>query len=126
MSKQRRIFGFGLLAGTALGYWLNTDKGKAFRSDVAKKVGEYSDEVSVLAKDNALKLSGSLSTAMEDGQEWVSGAKTQLRSSLHELAESAEQAIEQAGEKLESGLEKDRRKMKENTARLENGKGKKE
>ena len=30
MSKQRRIFGFRLLAGTALGYWLNTDKGKAF------------------------------------------------------------------------------------------------
>ena len=125
MSKQRRIFGLGLLAGTALGYWLNTDKGKAFRSDIAKKVGEYSDEVSILAKDNALKLSGNLSSAMEDGQQWVSGTKTQLKSSLHELAESAEKAIEQAGDKLESGLENARRKVKENTSRLENGKDKK-
>lgn len=125
MSKQRRIFGLGLIAGAALGYWLNTEKGKAFRSDVAKKVGEYSDELSVLAKENALKLSGNLSAAMEDGQKWVAGARGKLKSTLHDLAETAEHAVDEAAGKLETGLEKANRKVKENTARLQDGKGEK-
>jgi len=125
MSNQRRIFGLGLVAGAALGYWLNTDKGKAFRIDVAKTVGEYSDELSALAKENAMKLSGNLATAMEGGQNWVSGAKGKLKSSIHELADTAEHVVDEAATKLETGLEKARQKVKENTVKLENGKDKK-
>ena len=92
MSNNRRLFGFGILTGAAIGYWLNTDKGKAFRKDVATMVGEYSDEISALAKDNALKLGSNFSTAMEDGQTWVSGAKGKLKTSIHELADTVRRA----------------------------------
>lgn len=125
MSKQRRIFGLGLLAGTAIGYWLNTEKGKAFRVDVAKTIGEYSDELSVIAKENTERLSGNLSTAMEDGQNWVAGAKGKLKASIHELADTAEHTVDDVAGKLETGLEKARKKVRENTAKLENGKAKK-
>ena len=126
MSNNRRLFGFGILTGAAIGYWLNTDKGKAFRKDVATMVGEYSDEISALAKDNALKLGSNFSTAMEDGQTWVSGAKGKLKTSIHELADTVDHTVDEVAEKLETGLEKARKKVNENTARLENGKGKKE
>ncbi|MCB0562047.1 MAG: YtxH domain-containing protein [Phaeodactylibacter sp.] len=126
MSNNRRLFGFGILTGAAIGYWLNTDKGKAFRKDVATMVGEYSDEISALAKDNALKLGSNFSTAMEDGQTWVSGAKGKLKTSIHELADTVDHTVDEVAEKLETGLEKARKKVNENTARLENGKGKEE
>lgn len=126
MSNNRRLFGFGLLTGAAFGYWLYTDKGKAFRKDVATMVGEYSDEISALAKDNALKLGGNLSTAMEDGQTWVSGAKGKLKTSIHELADTVEHTVDDVADKLETGLEKARQKVKENTSKLENGKDKKQ
>ena len=126
MSNNRRLFGFGILTGAAIGYWLNTDKGKAFRKDVATMVGEYSDEISALAKDNALKLGSNFSTAMEDGQTWVSGAKGKLKTSIHELADTVDHTGDEVAEKLETGLEKARKKVNENTARLENGKGKEE
>ena len=122
MSKQRRIFGLGLLAGAAIGYWLNTEKGKAFRKDVAQTIGDYSEEISAMAKENASRLSGDLATAMEDGQNWVSGTKGKLKTSIHDLAESAEQAIDQAGEKLEEGLKKARKKVEENNPAKKNGK----
>ncbi len=125
MSNNRRFFGLGLIAGAALGYWLNSEKGKAFRKDVATMVGEYSDELSVMARENALKLSGNLSTAMEDGQHWVSGAKGKLKTSIHELADTAEHTVDDVADKLETGLEKARRRVEENASKLENGKEKK-
>ncbi|MCO6491166.1 MAG: YtxH domain-containing protein [Phaeodactylibacter sp.] len=125
MSKNRRFFGLGLIAGAAIGYWLNTEKGKAFRKDVATMAGEYSDELSALAKENALRLSDNLATAMKDGQSWVSGARGTLKNSIHELANTAEHKVDDLAEKLETGLGKAREKVKENTSRLENGKGEK-
>ena len=79
MSKQRRIFGLGLLTGAAIGFWLNSEKGKAFRADVSKVAGEYSEELSAIAKENARKLSSNLSTAMEDGQNWLSSTKGKVK-----------------------------------------------
>ena len=125
MSNNRRFFGLGLVAGAALGYWLNTAKGKTFRIDVAKTVGEYSDGLSAMAKENAMKLSGNLATVMEDSQNWVNGAKGKLKTSIHELGDTAEYVVDETATKLETGLEKARQKVKENTVKLENGKDKK-
>lgn len=122
MSNNRRFFGLGLVAGAAIGYWLNSEKGKAFRKDMATLVGEYSDELSVVARENALKLSSNLSTAMEGGQNWVSGAKGKVKTSIHELADTAEHTVDDVADKLETGLEKARRKVEENAAKLDNGK----
>ena len=125
MSNNRRLFGLGLLTGAAVGYWLNTEKGKAFRRDIAQTVGEYSDELSAMAKENATRLSGNLSTAMESSQNWVSGTKGKLKNSIHDLADTAEHTVDDVAEKLETGLENARRRVQENAAKLENGKSKK-
>ena len=111
MSNNRRLFGLGLLTGAAVGYWLNTEKGKAFRRDIAQTVGEYSDELSAMA--------------MESSQNWVSGAKGKLKNSIHDLADTAEHTVDDVAEKLETGLENARRRVQENAAKLENGKSKK-
>ncbi len=123
MSKQRRIFGLGILAGAAIGFWLNSEKGKAFRADLAQKTSEYSDELSAMARENAMKLSGNLSTAMEDGQNWVSGTRGKLKSSIKGLADTADHTIDEVADKLETGLEKARNKVKENASKLEDKKG---
>ena len=122
MSKQRRIFGLGLLTGAAIGFWLNSEKGKAFRADVSKVAGEYSEELSAIAKENARKLSSNLSTAMEDGQNWLSSTKGQVKTSIHELADTAEHTVDEVAEKLETGLEKARQRVQGNTVKLTNGK----
>lgn len=126
MSNNRRFFGLGLVAGAAIGYWLNSEKGKAFRKDMATMAGEYSDELSVVARENALKLSNNLSSAMEGGQSWVGDAKGKVKTSIHELADTAEHTVDDVADKLETGLEKARRRVQENAAKLENGKAKKD
>ncbi len=76
--------GFGLLAGIAIGYYLNSNEGRAARRKAQVRFDEYGNQVST----RATEISGQarekgqeyLETAKTKGQEYLDTAKTQLES----------------------------------------------
>ena len=59
--KDRARIGFalgiGILAGSALGLYLNSDRGRKHRKIAAEKINEFGDKASTVARERADKIS---------------------------------------------------------------------
>ncbi len=73
-SKKRYLLGAGLLAGFALGYYLNSKEGRAFRKQAAEQLDEYGEEIKGIAEEVS-KLAGNyVKEAKSKSQEWAEEA----------------------------------------------------
>ena len=56
-TRERVALGLGLLAGAAVGLFLNSDKGRKVRQDAGEKVGEISEKP-VMSSTTSVKKPG--------------------------------------------------------------------
>lgn len=81
--------GFGILAGAALGYYLNTEKGRKVRSNVASEFNEYGNQISGIANE-AGRLANNYAREARFQSEQLA-RNTKLKA--NELASNARQSI---------------------------------
>lgn len=87
--KKRYLLGAGLLAGVALGYYLNTNEGRAWRKKAAAQLDEYGNEIGGIASELGTLASNYAGEAKNKGSEFVN----EVRHRGEHFAEQAKQTV---------------------------------
>jgi len=70
--KDRLLgLGIGLIAGGAIGYWLNSEQGKEARQKATEKASEYGQMATDYARENANMLQEKADNTLESGKKYV-------------------------------------------------------
>lgn len=119
-TRKRNLFGLGVLAGAVIGYWLNTEKGKAVRRQANDKVNEFGQVASQYVKENAAQLKETATSTLEQGQQIVNNLTTQAKDTINNAADTAEDRLDTANSSLQNGISKASRKIEAETEKLQN------
>jgi gas vesicle protein len=138
-TKEKIALGLGLLAGGALGYWLNSDKGREVRTDVAEKTSEYSqkakeqaDQISKNLNEQAAQisnnlnqqaqsLSNNLNQAVDSSRDYITQASDAVRKQFESVEQKAQNASSDFQDGVNYALKSIQKKAKE--LGKQNGKG---
>lgn len=115
-------FGIGILAGGALGLYLNSDKGRKQRKVAYDKVNEFgdkasamarerADQISKMAREKANQLAEGVAHSVESSRQWVDEVSDRIVDRMTHMEEEAEELVEEAESRLGSGISKARRKI---------------
>lgn len=111
--------GLGLLAGAALGYWLNSEQGKRVRRETSNQITDYSNQATVYTKDKIAQAQSSLSSAIEKGQGLLNDLSDYTRNFISSTASKAENAVDKTESSLERGMKKAKMKVDQQANNLE-------
>ncbi|MCB0568302.1 MAG: YtxH domain-containing protein [Phaeodactylibacter sp.] len=121
-TRERVALGLGLMAGAALGYFLNSDKGRAVRKDANEKMVQFGEEASVRishltdeAKVKAQAFSETITHAVDEGKEYL----THVGENLKKKFSKAEESIENASEDFKAGMKYALRNIQKKAKELE-------
>jgi uncharacterized membrane-anchored protein YhcB (DUF1043 family) len=114
--------GFGLLAGIAIGYYLNSNEGRAARRKAAVQFDEYGNQVSEYShqvSERANTITDDTKAKYEEGKQWAGETADSLKSTLNEkataLKTTATETVSTVEESFKRGVEK--AKTKANTTK---------
>lgn len=119
-TRKRNLFGLGVLAGAAIGYWLNTEQGKAVRRQATGKANELGQVAAEYIKENAEQLKQTATSTLEQGQNIANKLATQAKDTINNAADTAEDRLDTANHSLQNGISKARRKIETETEKLQN------
>lgn len=77
----------GLAGGAALGWWLNTDKGREFRKNTGEKLNEFGNTVSETTQRQYANAAENVKSAIETGKEGLNNTLETGKKSLNETLE---------------------------------------
>jgi uncharacterized membrane-anchored protein YhcB (DUF1043 family) len=114
--------GFGLLAGIAIGYYLNSNEGRAARRKAAvrfdeygNQITEYSQEVSQQVSQRANELADDAKAKFEESKQWAGSTADSLKSTINEkttaLKTSATETVNTVEDSFKRGVEKAKSKV---------------
>lgn len=107
-------FGLGLLAGAALGYWLNTEQGRKVRKDTSDQITTYSNQAAGYTKEKVNAAQNSLNSTLEKAQDLLHSLTDYAKNTISRTASSAESTLEKAESSLEKGMNKAKNKVAAN------------
>ena len=110
---------FGMAAGAALGWWLNSDRGRAWRRNAADTVSDYSTQVSQKAAEGVEVAKETVSQAVEKGKVYADNVSEVLKEKATTYAENATNVVEKTGDALKEGAEKARQKIRNQEAKID-------
>lgn len=116
------VLGFGILAGVAIGYYLNSNEGRAARRKAAvrfdeygNQISEYSQEVSQQVSERANALADDAKAKYEEGKQWADEAAGSLKNTINDktasLKSSATDTVNSVEESFKRGVEKAKSKV---------------
>ncbi len=130
--------GFGLLAGIAIGYYLNSNEGRAARrkaqvrfdeygnqiteygQQVSQQVTEYGQQVSQQVSERANLLADEAKAKLEEGKEWAGSTADSIKSTVSEKAAALKngttETISSVEESFKRGVDKAKAKVKSTKA----------
>jgi exonuclease VII large subunit len=98
--------GFGLLAGVALGYYLNSNEGRAARRKAQVQFDEYGNQVSEYGNqvsERASALSEEAKNKLEESKHWANAKAESLKTSVNETTASLKNTVNEKSAALKSG-----------------------
>ena len=139
---------FGLLAGIAVGYYLNSNEGRSMQRKAKAQFDEYGNQINTYSQQAKTKANELVETAKTKGQEYLSDAKTktndltaqakvkleegkqwantqadQLKKNVDQKAQAASTTAQTTATDVQSsfnrGVNKAERKMDENRERID-------
>jgi gas vesicle protein len=120
--NQNWKFGFGLLAGALVGYWLNSDKGRRVRTEIQNNASVYGEQAAEYVKHQADTISETANKYYEQGKEVIDTAATAVKHTfakqVDQVADEAEQVVEATETKVKSGIDRARRNIKNSAENL--------
>jgi len=114
--------GFGLLAGIAIGYYLNSNEGRAARRKAAvrfdeygNQITEYGQQVGQQVSERAGALADDAKARYEEGRQWAGDTADSLKSTINEktsaLKTSATETVNTVEESFKRGVNKAKSKV---------------
>lgn len=94
--------GFGLLAGIAIGYYLNSNEGRAMRRKAQVQFDEYGNQISEYGTELSHRANQLADDAKERGQQYIHQAKEGIESGKEWVSETAETLKQTATEKAQA------------------------
>lgn len=102
---------FGVAAGAALGWWLNSDNGRDWRRRTADNITDYSDQVAHKATEGMETARESVNRAFSKSKLYASNVSESLVDKARDYAETATNVMDQTGDALKEGAEKARKQL---------------
>lgn len=121
-SSKGWALGFGLLAGIAIGYYLNSNEGRAARrkaqvrfDEYGNQINEYGQQVSKQVREKASVYSDQARTKLEEGKQWASETSANLKNTINEkttaLKSSATETVSGVEDSFKRGVNKAKAKV---------------
>jgi gas vesicle protein len=121
--------GIGIIAGSALGLYLNSDKGRKARKIASNKINEFgdkasaiarerADQISKLAQEKAHQFSEGVAHTVESSRKWVDDVSDRIVARMTHVEEEAEELVEETESHIESGMSKARQNIDKKTKDL--------
>lgn len=107
-------FGLGLLAGAAVGYWLNSEQGRKVRKDTGDQINKYSNQATDYTKEKMDVAQNTLNNTIEKAQDLLHSLTDYAKNTISRTSNSAEAALEKAESSLEKGMNKAKKKVANN------------
>lgn len=102
--------GFGLLAGIAIGYYLNSNEGRAARrkaqvqfDEYGNQITEYGQQVSQQVSERANLLAEDARTKYAEGKQWAGDTADSIKTTVSETADSLKSTVSEKAAALKSG-----------------------
>lgn len=102
--------GFGLLAGIAIGYYLNSNEGRAARrkaqvqfDEYGNQITEYGQQVSQQVTERANLLADEAKTKLEEGKQWAGSTAESIKSTVNEKATALKTTVTEKTNALKTG-----------------------
>ena len=106
-------FGFGILAGGALGLYLNSDRGRKFRKEASKQVNEFGEKASVVAREKAHQFTDGVAHTVERSRQWVDEVSDRIVERMKHAEETAEDIVEDGMKKAKRTIAKKSKALEE-------------
>ena len=125
-SSKGWALGFGLLAGVALGYYLNSNEGRAARrkaqvrfDEYGNQISEYSTQVTQQAKERVNTLSADAKVKLAEGKQWASNTVDSVKNTVNEktnaLKASTNDTVSSVQESFNRGVSKAKTRVNNGT-----------
>lgn len=108
---------FGVAAGAALGYWLNSDQGRRVRAQAKDTSLETLDKVKSVAAEQVDQAKSTIGKVVEQGVEITQSALQRMQSTTNEQVNRVQSTMH---ESLAKGVKKAKRHIDELNHQLEN------
>ncbi|MCB0578758.1 MAG: YtxH domain-containing protein [Phaeodactylibacter sp.] len=111
-TRERVALGLGLLAGAAIGLFLNSDKGRKMRQETGEKIGDVSEkalnELSHLSEEvrhKANQFSDEVSHAVERSRDFVSNTGGVIKERAKWLKGATEEKLDVVNKDFKAGVD---------------------
>ncbi len=111
-TRERVALGLGLLAGAAIGLFLNSDKGRKIRHDAGERVNELSEKardefnhLSDEARARAERLSKDVNQAVDRSREFVSSTSESIKGKAQWLRGATEEKLDVVNKDFKAGVD---------------------
>ena len=105
------IFLAGLATGAAIGYLINSDRGRQVRSDAAHKAVELSEQARSMAQSKLSSVAGTVSSILEQGKAYAAEVSNKLQEKIGSASGAAQEGVQKAESAFERGAEKAKAQM---------------
>ncbi len=110
------IFLAGLATGAAVGYLINSDKGRQVRTEAATKVVEYGGQAKDYAQEKVATAASTVSSIIEKGKTYAAEVAAKLQEHIKSGSEEAQGAVEDAETAFQRGATKAKNHLREISA----------
>lgn len=97
------IFLAGLATGAAVGYLINTDKGRQLRNEAADKATEYGTQARDYAQEKFSSAASTVSEILEKGKAYAAEVSTKLQERIKSGADAAQEKVEETENAFQRG-----------------------
>jgi len=127
-SNKGWALGFGLLAGIAVGYYLNSNEGRAARrkaqvrfDEYGNQITEYSQQVSQQVSERASTLADEAKVKLEESKQWAGNTADTVKSTISEKATALKNSTSEKVGGVEDSFKRgvDKAKAKVNTTKVD-------
>lgn len=120
-SSKGWILGFGLLAGIAVGYYLNSNEGRAARrkaqvrfDEYGNQISDYGHQVSQQVSERANRLAEDAKHKLEESKQWAGNTADSLKSTINQKATALRSGAAETVESVENSFKRGVNKAKAN------------
>ena len=113
------MLGVAALAGAAIGYWLNSDKGRSFRKETTTKIEDTAAQAKTYLQEGSEEIRKVADNLVEKGQHNLQHISQQARAAMQEVAKAGDKEISSTQERLTMELRQAQEKIDRLARQLE-------
>ncbi len=107
------IFLAGLATGAAVGYLINSDKGREMTNEAVNKATEYGGQARDYAQEKLHSVTSTVSNIIERGKAYAAEVSTKLQERIKSGSEEAQDTLEDAETAFQRGANKAKSHLRE-------------